>query len=471
MRKRLLIVLPTVLALLLLLCACEDSSRREAPGDVIVFNSNIGIFMNSTEKTLTNVYKTEYFRRNGEVFDKELAMLSLPVAAPSDRETAMANIVAMGFDNIKYYWNTDEFPLLCSYIMGHRTVDDYELIVVYLNFVNYDVEWSANLVIGESGNHYGFEVGAQQVYMALKRYVNDYYGGKKLKLWLTGYSRGGGLSDALAFKILEDKEENVRVLNVADKDMYAYSFEAPATVIDSATTYDCIHSIIVDSDLIAALPPGDYDLKHPGVKHLLNGDQDNLNNLLHKYIDPNLSMPTFSKASDITGLDVTFQDPKGFVDYFIHSLVTPVEESSEEPQVPNLFENRPTFHTEVEPRLAYLLQVLMRQRRVGLNALVDFVNKNGALIIFFRWTQGDYFYEDLYPLLDGCSVVYYDSELQNACSLLPALFNSDMRTFLLKLMNDIGMDNIELMKNNALYTIYSHCPEVFYVLLKEYEAN
>lgn len=461
MRKRLLIVLSTVLALLLLLCACEDSSRREAPGDVIVFNSNIGIFMNSTEKTLTNTFKTEYFRRDGTEFDKELAMLSLPVAAPSDRKTAMANIVAMGFDNIKYYWNTDEFPLLCSYIMGHRTVDDSELIVVYLNYVNYDVEWSANLVIGENGNHEGFEVGAQQVYMALKRYVNDYYSGRKLKLWLTGYSRGGGLSDALAYKILKDKNGDVRVLNVADEDMYAYSFEAPATVIDNATTYDCIHSIIVDSDLIAALPPGDYGLKHPGVKHLLNGDQNNLNNLLHKYIDPNLSMPVFS--NDITELQVHFDNPEAFVDYFLDNLLDPTGEESSE--MPNLFKSRSTFHADVEPRLAYLLQVLMRQRRVGLNALVAFVNEEGALNVFSRWIQEDGFYNDLSGILDKNAVVYYDAQLRNACSLLPSLYNSQQMLLLFKFVGAPSFGD------NALYTVYSHCPEVFYVLLKENRFN
>lgn len=478
MRKRPLIVLLTVLALFLLLCSCEDSSsRREAPGDVIVFNSNIGVFMNSTEKTLTNVYKTDYFRRDANVFDKELAMLSLPVASPSDRETAMSNIVAMGFDNIQSYWNTDEFPLLCSYIMGHRTVDDYELIVIYLNFVNYDVEWSANLVIGKEGNHYGFEVGAQQVYKALKRYVNQYYSGKNLKLWLTGYSRGGGLSDALAFKILEDIVGDERVLNVEDKDMYAYSFEAPATIAnkieeEDTPTYNCIHSIIVDSDLIAALPPGDYGLKHPGEKKVLNGDPDNLNSLLHKYISPDLSMPVFS--NDITELGVHFDNPKAFVDYFLAKLLSPTDVGQQE--IYSLFKDRETFHTEVEPRLAYLLQVLMRQRRVGLNALVDFVNKNGAMIVFDRWIaeNHDYFYEDLSDILDKISVVYYDAELKNACSLLPSLFNSDMKTLLFALISAIGFDNLDSlvqMKDNAQYTVYSHCPEVFYVLLKEAPEN
>ena len=470
MRKRLLIVLPTVLALLLLLCACEDSSRREAPGDVIVFNSNIGVFMNSTEKTLTNVYKTEYFRRNGTEFDKELAMLSLPVAAPSDRETAMANIVAMGFDNIKYYWNTDEFPLLCSYIMGHRTVDDSELIVVYLNFVNYDVEWASNLEIGKSGNHYGFEKGSQWVYRALKNYVNEYYPDKPLKLWLTGYSRGGGLSDALAYKILADKTGEDRVLNVVDEDMYAYSFEAPASIAKQfenvdTPTYDCIHSIIVASDLIAAMPPGSYGLKHPGEKILLYGEPDDLNNLLHKYIDPNLSMPVFTKGSDIS-TDLNFNTPEEFVAYVLARLVgaTTADDYAAS------FETRELFYSTVQGRLSYLLQVFMRQRRVGLNTLVSYLsNKSQSelISIFGEWTkkEQDKFYNDLCPILDSCSVIYDEDSLKEACSLLPRMFNnSNLFSFLFYFVD-------EKFRNDGLYTIYSHCPEVFYVLLKENRFN
>ena len=465
MRKRLLIVLPTVLALLLLLCACEDSSRREAPGDVIVFNSNIGVFMNSTEKTLTNVYKTEYFRKNGEVFDKELAMLSLPVAAPSDRETAMANIVAMGFDNIKYYWNTDEFPLLCSYIMGHRTVDDSELIVVYLNFVNYDVEWASNLEIGKSGNHYGFEKGSQWVYRALKNYVNEYYPDKPLKLWLTGYSRGGGLSDALAYKILEDKTGEDRVLNVADEDMFAYSFEAPATVTDSAESYPCIHSIIVNSDLIAAMPPGSYGLKHPGEKIVLNGEPDNLNNLLHKYIDPNLSMPVFTKGSVIS-TELTFNTPEEFVAYVLGRLVA----ATTEDDYAASFATRDKFYSTVQGRLSYLLQVFMRQRRVGLNTLVSYLSEKDQselISIFGEWTKKDQdnFYNDLCPILDSCSVIYDEDSLKEACSLLPRIFNNgNLFSFLFFFVD-------EKFRNDGLYTIYSHCPEVFYVLLKENRFN
>ncbi len=463
MRKRSFFVLSIVLAVLLLFCSCEDSSsRREAPGDVVVFNSNISVFMNSTEKTLTNTFKTEYFRRDATDFDWELAMLSLPVASPSDRDTAMSNIVAMGFDNIQYYWNTDEFPLLCSYIMGHRTVDEYDLIVVYLNFVNYDVEWSSNLVIGAEGNHEGFDIGAQQVYMALKRYVNRYYSGNKLKLWLTGYSRGGGLSDALAFKILDDKEAGVRVLNVADKDMYAYSFEAPATVLKTATNYNCIHSILVDTDLIAALPPADYELKHPGVKHPLNGDPDNLNSLLHKYISQDLSMPVFKTAAEIGIEGETFTKPDEFVEFLLRRLTGATTETPDTPS----FADRETFYKTIESRLAYLLQVLMRQKRAGLNALVASLSgksQTELFSIFGEWIdkEHDRFYEYLYPILDDCSVVYYDAKLKEACTLLPGLFsNGKLFSFLFLFVN-------EDIRNDALYTVYSHCPEVFYVLLKE----
>lgn len=478
MRKRSFFVLSIVLAVLLLFCSCEDSSsRREAPGDVVVFNSNISVFMNSTEKTLTNTFKTEYFCRDAREFDRELAMLSLPVASPSDRDTAMSNIVAMGFDNIQYYWNTDEFPLLCSYIMGHRTVDEYDLIVVYLNFVNYDVEWSSNLVIGASGNHEGFDIGAQQVYMALKRYVNRYYSGNKLKLWLTGYSRGGGLSDALAFKILDDKEAGVRVLNVADKDMYAYSFEAPATVLKTATKYDCIHSILVDTDLIAALPPAiestaDYGLRHPGNVVSLNGDPDDLNNLLHKHISPDLSMPVFTKSTDIPNLDASFQNPVEFADFFIQKLVDPVPGQTE---YDNHFKTRDSFHEKIEPRLAYLLQVLMRQKRAGLGGLTAFFSgktREDLLVIFAKWIQEDGFYKDLYPILDERSVIYYDAQLREACKILPTIYSSVTSYYILNyIILPIGMDNIMLLKDNLLYIVYSHCPEVFYVLLKENRIN
>ena len=72
----------------------------------------------------------------------------------------------------------------------------------------YQSEWGGNAYVGDSGNHKGFQIAADQIVAKLKDYIYRNGIHDKLKIWITGYSRAaatanlaaGALDDGALFK-------------------------------------------------------------------------------------------------------------------------------------------------------------------------------------------------------------------------------------------------------------------------------
>ena len=453
--KRTVIIVLSVMLACLFFCACRQ--EPESPADKIVFYSEINVQLKSGKREILNIYETDFFRKDACVFDKSLALLSYALAAANSEDNAVDTFNKMGFDNLKQHWNGDSDIDGCSYVIGHRKVDDSELVAVYIKGIGYNVEWAGNMMMGGSGNHYGFETAAAEVYTALKDYLAANYPGKSPKLWITGYSRGGAITDALAYNILTQKE-----INIEQKDLFVYAFEPPASVSSDAISeeYPCIHNFFVEADLVASIPPAipsvDYGLSHPGVDVKMASSVDRVSECLHKYVDSGINMPEFTSADD-------YADPAEFLTYFIKGATSAAEDESAAS-----LESRAKYYSTIQGRLTYLVEVLMKNNRAGLGALIQYIsdNKDQLMSLFLRWIAADGFYNDLCPLLDSCGTEYVATDLETACSILPSLYlNANLDVFLLGFVSDEGKIN------NVKYIISCHYPEVCYALLKGYQEN
>ena len=456
---------------MMLLCACRQDPTPEPIPENITFKSKIPVVMTGTEAEITNTFRTDYFRGDACVMDKDLALLSIAHA----RCDASVNLTAMRFDNLEKYENTgsNSDPDKCTYCFGHRSVDGYDLIVVVLEYIDYDVEWAGNLTIGnkETGkrsDHRGFDLATEWLYGKLKEYVGKNYNDSRLKFWITGYSRGGDLTDVLTCKIIERNEFNVR-----QSDIYAYAFEASSIIdADYVHEYQCIHNIVVDSDIIAAIPPAieDWGLARPGSDVILKGDPDTINKGLKELAGDGASMPVFTQEEG----EYNYSTPAEFLAVFLDILaekgLDPVEGAAS-------LRSREVFYETVQARMTYLLELAtkdnMKVLRIMEEEIKAYYNEKGAIGLLSLLAQ-DGLYNFAKPILIKNQIEFVDDELKEGCSLVYSLaINTNLTTPLMSLLLDTSSPTYinTAHMDNLKYIVTSHYPAVIYVLVKDYAGK
>ncbi len=100
----------------------------------------------------------------------------------------------------------------------------------------------------------------------------------------------------------------------------------------------------------------------------------------------------------------------------------------------------------------------MKDNRAGLGALMEFLTEKGYMYaLSWLMTEG-LFYTDLKPLLDAKEIDYNAERLETACSLVSNLKDNA------NLISNAA--SLLLAKDNVMYIINCHYPEVCYALLK-----
>ena len=144
-------------------------------------------------------------------------MISCSSAFMNRRESDIKEYLdLLEFDNCEFYGYGLNTKNNVTYCIAHKKIDDFDLIFVSSVGSHYGSEWSNNFLVGDSGNHLGFTNSSNIVYESLMNYMKKY---ESPKLWLTGYSRGGGIINLLADKLLREKFDSTN--------MFVYTFECP----------------------------------------------------------------------------------------------------------------------------------------------------------------------------------------------------------------------------------------------------
>lgn len=143
--------------------------------------------------------------------------------------------------------------------------EDYTLIAVVVRGGGYYSEWGGNFVIGNSGNHVGFDVAKEEALSFLKSYIGKYVvdtdstSPKNLKLWIVGFSRGGAVANMVAGSINNNPllADSKYINPVEKEDLFCYTFEAPQGVHESTKTgsHENIHNVINLNDLVPLVAP------------------------------------------------------------------------------------------------------------------------------------------------------------------------------------------------------------------------
>jgi len=126
--------------------------------------------------------------------------------------------------------------------LGHKTIrdgdEDCTLLAVVIRSGDYFQEWAGNFnVIGEGAAgsmHAGFKAARDEVLRFAAKYMKEHGISGRLKVWITGHSRGAAISNDLGGFFAGGGDAYFRAagvqVTVAPDDVYCYTFSSPRTV-------------------------------------------------------------------------------------------------------------------------------------------------------------------------------------------------------------------------------------------------
>ena len=201
-------------------------------------------------------YSDSLFDHPATEYDNKLALATLGMAAATDcswesdryywvdGEVGRADHIRdafakLGFAEVQlfnYTHSLNDTPDTVACAIARKTLvqggRQVTIIGAFLRGAGYGAEWSSNLHAGPGSAHTGFVAAARQLTEKIRAYVQSAAARQPLgtlKLWMGGYSRGGGVANLVAARL-------PAVLPQLDKkNTFVYTFAAPA----SLTAADC----------------------------------------------------------------------------------------------------------------------------------------------------------------------------------------------------------------------------------------
>ncbi|MDR1640437.1 MAG: VWA domain-containing protein [Clostridiales bacterium] len=155
-------------------------------------------------------------------------------------------------------------------IAGSKNVQlggsDYTLIALALRGGNVESEWASNLTMGSSGQHQGFKEAKENVLSFLSEYVSHFNITGDVKLWVTGYSRGGAVANLVGAALYDGY--SLGGANLLKDNTFVYTFEAPSGADDpnsGSSSYNNIFNILNSNDIVPYIATEDWGFSRYGV--------------------------------------------------------------------------------------------------------------------------------------------------------------------------------------------------------------
>ena len=295
----------------------------------------------SIERTGTFAYNDEWFMGSSGDFNQHLASISVIASITSagywtdtmetDHSQASKHVEALlkdlQFSDVasNKYYGLESIPNSAACTLGHKTIiqdgKEYTLLAIIPRSAEYKQEWDGNFTVDDGNLHAGFMAGRDEILRFTKQYIEKNGITGDVKIWTAGHSRGSALANMVgAFFEAGGADKYIPDISVAPKDVFAYTFATPATVMTSGATkgallsvaaagnaddpnytsryvegdtpgaginytkadagtvltphgdqFAGIHNIAPDHDIITLLPPPDWNYTHFGSYH---GQQD-----------------------------------------------------------------------------------------------------------------------------------------------------------------------------------------------------
>ena len=407
---------------------------------------NMAPYLNSEAKDykLRFHFGTELFEEDAKTFNKDLALLSFASCLTNyKQEEASKFFHRINVDTSLKYYLPEATEDTYGYTMAYKRYENYDLIAMSFRGFDYGAEWSNNLELGKTGNHNGFEARATEALTQLLFECHSFTPApERIKIWLTGYSRGGALANMVAQKMMT-LEHPV----VSQEDMFVYTFEAPQGLDENNSgDYENIHNLVNSADLVTYVAPQEYGLYRCGNDIQLKNEETNVDRLINEF-DKDVTLPAFTAEGEITTEEA-----------YIQSLINKITSVGSK-DTDALSSTRAEFADNYQPGLKYFIGLYFSLSSETSNKIktrfdeLDFMGKAAIM------ADGG-IYNFLKPILDEDNVTYNDESLQTSCATLQK-FLVNNPTILTSFMSNSNLTRI----------ISMHSPEVTYVLLKNLEYS
>ena len=426
-----------------------SSSEQPGSGEVDYYEMSFeSLLMKDEEGNYLNIsfeIPDAYFSFNhaSTAFKKQLAIASMAFITTAPYKNKVKEAYEhFGFDNLVYSpdYELEETKDTLLYTIGHKSLDNCDLINISISGCNYQKPWESNFLVGESGNHAGFQVGVDKIMPAINSYLSN-YNMETTKVYINGYSRSAGVGNIVSTLLIDNN-------TVKEDNLYAYLLETPKG-LDSSNTkeYKSIFNVINSADLITRVAPSEYDLKRAGIDIDIN--KENADDVLLGF-DRNLKMPKFTPQE---GEESGFANDVEFVDYIVSYLFAPIEE---EENLNKDFSTRANYYSNAQGYVSYFIGLIFSLSEQVRAEIMDEYSKLGTLDMLFL-LQEDGPYNFLSPIFNRNGVEYDADEFRTKSNGALAVM---MQKPLLVLM--LGSEE---MKANLMRVIYYHTFETILPLL------
>ena len=189
-----------------------------------------------------------------------------------------------------------------------KEFSDYTVIAIAPRSGGYYSEWANNMHLGDGSKsdymHEGWYDAANKLIDFATDYINEQEVSGRVKLWMTGFSRGGATVN-LAGGLIDARLDNGEKLfgeqvSLTKEDVYAYTFEAPqgANVnsknikLPRDAIYGNIFNIVNPNDVVPKVAMAEYGFTRFGIDKFITT----------KFYDPNNfanNRNTFKKLHDL----------------------------------------------------------------------------------------------------------------------------------------------------------------------------
>lgn len=198
-------------------------------------------------------------------------------------------LTALGFTNIQ----TDSYELRChpldqigaffsgshdvaAYAFASKEVksalgkDDSTVIFVGVRG-SYGTEWLSNFkMLNDTTSNYdheGFKAAEEEVKAALEKYIMDIGADpSKVKLLITGHSRGGAIANLLAADF--NNGSTLFGSTISTEDVYTYTYASPSSTQNETRSnpkHDNIFNVVNPSDVVCQLPLASWNYGRYGI--------------------------------------------------------------------------------------------------------------------------------------------------------------------------------------------------------------
>ncbi len=194
------------------------------------------------------------------------------------------------------------------------------IVAVSVRGFGYDYEWVSNFIVGSKGDHEGFKAASLQVIDEIDSYVKKLQN-KDVVLWISGYSRGGAVSNLTAAYLdnysyykknnnwLMDECKNELSFDIDLDEIFCYTFEAPKGALDTnvkaiESITSNIHNITNESDLVTMVLPKELGFSIYGNTYnvLIDPSKDEFKDI-GKALEINYDIEIYEYVASLTEIE------------------------------------------------------------------------------------------------------------------------------------------------------------------------